>query len=90
MPSSLGWGYLGALSFALIATIAMAQGPVGSVIGTLEIAKERFPLKHVFAVMEEDPFSNGEKENLVVLISDTPVPNDMRKATNDWPHLVER
>jgi hypothetical protein len=62
----------------------MAQGSAGSVTGTLEIAKERFPLKHVFAVMDGDPFSDGEKENLVVLLSDVPVPAELRKASNDW------
>jgi hypothetical protein len=60
------------------------QGAADHVTGMLEIAKERFPLKHAFAVMEEDPFSHGEKENLVVLLSDLPVPDEMRKASNDW------
>jgi hypothetical protein len=64
--------------------MAMAQGPTGNVTGTLEIAKERFTLKHAFAVMEGDPFSDGEKERLVVLLSDIPVPAEMRKASNDW------
>lgn len=84
MPSSSGWGCLTVVSFFLVAAAAISQGAAGSVTGTLEIAKERFALKYAFAVMEEDPFSNGEKENLVVLLSDIPVPNEMRKASNDW------
>lgn len=84
MPSSLGWGCLAIVSFTLVAAVAAAQGTAGSVTGTLEVAKERFPLQHVFAVMEADPFSNGEKENLVVLLSDVAVPDEMRQASNDW------
>jgi hypothetical protein len=68
----------------MVAAMAMAQGPGGSVKGTLELAKERFTLKHAFAVMEEDPFSDGAKERLVVLLSDVPVPDEMRKASNEW------
>jgi hypothetical protein len=81
MLSSLGWGCLTAM---LLAAVAIAQGSAGGVTGTLEIAKEHFTLKHAFAAMEEDPFSNGEKENLVVLLSDVPLPDEMRKASNDW------
>jgi hypothetical protein len=84
MPSSSGWCCLTVVSIFLVAAAAMAQGVAGGVTGTLEIAKERFALKHAFALMEEDPFSNGEKENLVVLLSDIPVPDEMRKASNDW------
>jgi hypothetical protein len=72
----------------MAAAVAMAQGSPGSAIGTLEIAKERFTLKHAFAVMDGDPFSNGEKENLVVLLSDIPVPDELRKASNDWRSWV--
>src|SRR5215469_5797490 len=84
MPSSPGWCFLTIISFAMVTAVAMAQGSAGSASGTLEIAKERFPLKHAFAVMEGDPFSDGEKENLVVLLSDIPVPDALRKPPNDW------
>jgi hypothetical protein len=67
-----------------MAGMAMAQGPGGSVTGTLELAKERFPLKHAFAVMDGDPFSDGEKENLIVLLTDVPIPDELRKPSNDW------
>lgn len=83
MPSSVGLGYLALFSFTLLAAVAMAQGSSDSVTGTLEVAKEHFTLKHVFAAMEDDPFSHGEKENLVVLLSDIPVPSEMRTAS-DW------
>ena len=59
-------------------------GATGSATGTLEIAKERFSLKHAFAVMEGDPLSDCEKENLVVLLSDVAVPDAMRRPPNDW------
>jgi hypothetical protein len=49
--------------FLLLATVAVAQGSADSASGTLQIAKQQFPLKHAFAAMEADPFSNGEKEN---------------------------
>jgi hypothetical protein len=84
MPSSSGWFCLTVVSFALVAAMAMTQGATGSATGTPEIAKERFSLKHAFAVMERDPFSEGEKENLVVLLSDVAVPDAMRRPPNDW------
>jgi hypothetical protein len=88
ITSSSGWLCLTIVSFALVAAMAIAQGPTGNATGTLEIAKERFTLKHAFAVMEADPFSDGEKEKLVVLLSDVPVPAEMRKASNDWRSWV--
>jgi hypothetical protein len=84
MPSSTGWSCLIVVCFALVAAMAMAQSSAGSATGTLEIAKERFTLKYAFAALEGDPFSDGEKENLVVLLSDVPVPDAMRKPSNDW------
>jgi hypothetical protein len=81
-PCSLGC--LAVVSFTLLAAVAMAQGASDGVTGTLEVAKDHFALKHAFAVMEADPFSGGEKENLVVLLSDIPVPEELRKASNDW------
>jgi hypothetical protein len=84
MLSSSGWCFLAVVSFALSAAVVMAQGAAGAATGTLEVAKSRYPLKYAFAVMDKDPFSDGEKENLVVLLSDTPVPDALRKASNDW------
>lgn len=80
----MGWSYLLVVSLVIPAVVASAQGSGQSVTGTLQIAKERFVLKHVFAVMEEDPFSDGKKENVIVLLSDVPVPDEMRKASNEW------
>jgi hypothetical protein len=84
MPFSLGWGCLIATSLGLLTVVVKAQGTGDSATGTLQVANERFMLKHVFAVMEEDPFSNGEKEKLTVLLSDVPVPAEMHKASNEW------
>jgi hypothetical protein len=72
------------ISLTFLAGLAMAQSSGDSASGTLQVAKARFTLQHVFAVMEDDPFSNGEKEILTVLLSDVPVPADKRKASNEW------
>jgi len=71
-------------TMTVFAVVASAQSSGDSVTGTLQVAKERYALKHAFAVMEADPFSNGEKENVIVVLSDVPVPQEMRKASNDW------
>jgi hypothetical protein len=70
--------------FFLLAAVTLAQGTGNTANGTLEIAKEQFTLKHSFAVMDADPFSDGQKENLVVMLSDIPLPDEFRKASNDW------
>ena len=81
---SYAFGLTCVMAASLLAPAAMAQGGGDGVTGALQIGQERFTLKHAFAVMEEDPFSNGQKEKLVVLLSDVPLPNEMRRASNDW------
>src|SRR5581483_8399659 len=73
-----------AFSLTCLAVVAMAQAPNDSASGSLQVAKNRITLKYAFAVMEEDPFSNVEKEKLTVLLSDIPVPEALRKGTNEW------
>jgi hypothetical protein len=82
MASTTPWITL--LFLLPIAAAAWGQGSGDTVAGTLQVAKERFDLKHAFAVMEEDPFSGGEKEKLTILLSDAAVPQEMRKASNEW------
>jgi hypothetical protein len=71
LASPIDWRRFDELAFHSIVppagTVAVAQGAADRASGTLQIAKQQFPLKHAFAAMEADPFSNGEKENLVVL-----------------------
>ncbi len=71
-------------SLTVLAVVSVAQTAGDSATGSLQVAKERFTLKHSFAVMEADPFSNGEKENVVVVLTDAPIPHEMRKASGDW------
>jgi hypothetical protein len=78
------WSWLLFASFALFAVVGMTQVPKDAVTGALQIAKDKFNVRFVFAVMEEDPFSNGEKEMLTVLLSDVPVPGELQKASNEW------
>ena len=64
-------------------------GSGNSASGTLQVGAERIALKHVFAVLEADMLAGGDKEKLTVLLSDLPVPDELRKATDDWRYWAE-
>lgn len=81
IPHSLGWSVLHGVFLSLFSAAAFAQVAGDSASGTLQIAKNRFALKCVFAVMEADP---DDKEMLTVFLSDVPVPDEMRKASDNW------
>jgi hypothetical protein len=68
---------------------AMAPGlaaaePDGKVEGWLEAKGERIPLTHIFAAMENDVLERGDNENMVILVSDKPLPPELRKAAKDY------
>jgi hypothetical protein len=65
-------------------------GSGNSASGTLQVGAERVALKHVFAVLEADMLAGGDKEKLTVLLSDLPVPDELRKATDDWRYWAEK
>jgi hypothetical protein len=67
-----------AVSFFVIGAIAAAQPADGqpAVKGWIEVKGTRHPLTHAFAVMEPDKLAEGNKENVVLLLSNLPVPLD--------------
>jgi hypothetical protein len=56
----------------------------GSASGWLEVKGQRVELKYAFAAMSEDALSKEGKEKIEVLLSDKPVPEELRKATDAW------
>jgi hypothetical protein len=55
-----------------------------SASGALQIGNERHAVKYAFAVLEPDGMEDDAKEKLSVLLSDTPVPDELRKANGSW------
>ena len=55
----------------------------GSASGWLEVKGQRVDLKYAYAALTEDATEKG-KEKLEVLLSDKPVPMELRKATAVW------
>lgn len=84
LPFCVGFAGIG-----LMLGVRVASGAADGASGTLQIGAERFALNHVFAVMEEDGLAKG-KENLTVFLSDVAVPEDLRKATEDWVFWADR
>jgi hypothetical protein len=72
-------GALGVLPAVLIAAAAD-----GSASGWLEVKGQRVALKYAFAAMSEDVLQGDGKEKIEVLLSDKPVPAELRKATDGW------
>ncbi len=64
--------------------LAMALAAGSSTSGWLEVKGQRFELKHAFAAMSEDAMDGESKEKIEVLLSDQPVPPELRKATDAW------
>jgi hypothetical protein len=79
-----GAGFISALLVILIPVAAFAQAAGDGASGTLQIAKNRFTVKNVFAVMEPDVLAGGDKEKLTVLLSDIALPDELHKASNAW------
>ncbi|MCE5306257.1 MAG: hypothetical protein LLG20_01300 [Acidobacteriales bacterium] len=66
-------------AFSLMAT----TGEPGSAEGWIEVKGQRTALTHAFASMSEDTIEKG-KERIEVILSDKPVPVELRKATDAW------
>lgn len=73
---------VGFLFLLLGVSSAHAAGDTAAV--TLQVGKEKFALKYVFAVVEPDLLEGGGKEHIAVFLSDKPVPDDLRKASDAW------
>lgn len=61
----------------------MVAAEEGSASGWIEVKGQRVALKHAFAAMSEDVLERG-KEKIEVLLSDKPVPMELRKGTDAW------
>jgi hypothetical protein len=68
----------------MLSPLAMAVEADGSASGWLEVKGQRVELKHAFAAMSEDALEGEGKERIEVLLSDKPVPPELRKATDAW------
>ncbi|MCX6634572.1 MAG: hypothetical protein NT090_05730 [Acidobacteria bacterium] len=66
------------------AVMMMAAEEEGSASGWVEVKGQRVALKFAFAAMSEDVLEGGGKEKIEVLLSDKPVPMELRKATDAW------
>lgn len=73
------------LSVALLSfPVAMMAAAEGSASGWLEVKGQRVELSYAFAAMSEDAVGGDGKEKIEVLLSDKPVPVELRKATEAW------
>ncbi len=73
----------------LILGVMVATGAGDSASGTLQVGTERIALKYVFALMEQAGVGDG-KEKLTVFLSDAPVPDELRKASDDWVYWADK
>lgn len=82
MIISWEWTYM--FVALMLFPVVMAVAADGSASGWLEVKGQRVELKHVFAAMSEDSMEGEGKERIEVLLSDKPLPLELRKATDDW------
>jgi hypothetical protein len=69
--------------------VTVASAAADSASGTLQVGAQRLALKYVFAVMEQEGVAD-DKEKLTVFLSDAPVPDELRKATDDWVYWADK
>lgn len=78
------WEIAVAVALAILPALMIAAAPDGSASGWLEVKGQRVELKYAFAAMSEDIMQGGDKEKIEVLLSDKPLPPELRKATDAW------
>jgi hypothetical protein len=76
-----------ALFLVCLASVAGAQNTAS---GKLRLGDHDYALTNVFAIAEQDPLAGGDKTKLTILLTDQPVPADLRKAGNDWFYWAEK
>ena len=76
--------YFGAGVLFLLLGMTIARAASDSASGAMRMAGESFALKHAFALIEADPLAGVDKEKLTVLLSDAPVPDEMREPSDEW------
>ncbi|MGC9970203.1 MAG: hypothetical protein ABSE56_06405 [Bryobacteraceae bacterium] len=86
------WGLIciGFATVGLLLGVSITSAAADNASGTLQIGEKRFALKHAFAVMEQDVSAGGDKEKVTVLLSDLPVPDDLRQASDDWRYWAQK
>lgn len=75
---------LSALLLGVVGAAVIEAAEPGSASGWLEVKGQRVALKYAFAAMADDPMEGGGKEKIEVLLSDRPVPAELRRATDAW------
>ena len=90
MPGSCGLMCTGFAAVFLLLGVSIASGAADTASGTLQIGEERVALKYAFAVMEPDGVGAGAKEKLTVFLSDLPVPDELRKASDEWVYWADK
>ena len=90
MPGSWGLICVGFATLSLLLGVSVASGATDSAAGTLQVGAERFALKYALGVVEQNEMAHGNKEEIKVLLSDLPVPDDLRKASNDWLYWADK
>ena len=73
-----------AVVLGVSAVVAPSVAAEAMVNGWLEVRGERALLTQAFAAMETDRLEPGDRENVVILLSDKPVPEELRSATKDY------
>lgn len=85
------WWFIGAgVVVCALFGAAVAHAAADGVSGKLRVGEHEFALNSVFALMEADLMAGGDKEKLTVLLTDSPVPQELRKASGDWFFWVEK
>ena len=72
------------LALSVLPFLTAAAAEPGPASGWLEVQGRRVPLKFAFAAMETDAVEGPGKEKIALLLSDQPVPPNLRKANDKW------
>jgi hypothetical protein len=80
----------GASAAGLLLGVSIAHAAAVGATGKIQIGEQQFVLSHAFAVMEQDMLAEGDKNKLTVLLTDKPVPDELRKASRAWFYWAER
>jgi hypothetical protein len=73
-----------------VAGPAAARAAADGATGKLRIGEQEFVLNNVFAVMEQDLMGGGDKDKLTVLLTDAPVPEELRNASAEWFNWADK
>lgn len=81
----VGWcGFMCVAVFGMLIGVSIAEAAGDSASVTFQQGDKRVALQCVFAVMQADRGAEGEKNRVMVLLSDRPVPDEFRQASSRW------